>query len=58
MQEAKDAVQYCVRRSLVANFLELWSDTDFTFEECMDQLWAFLVNDQEKMFWSPAFAKQ
>lgn len=49
MQEAKDCVQYCVRRALLADFLEMWSDTEFTDEtQCMDQLWAFLVNDQQE----------
>ena len=51
MQEAKDAVQYCIRRELLAQFLDLWSDTEFHNEQCMDQLWAFLVNDyQEKCY--------
>ncbi|CAK9048309.1 unnamed protein product [Durusdinium trenchii] len=47
MNEAKDAVQYCVRRALLAEFLDLWQDTEFTQEQqCMDELWAFLVNDK------------
>lgn len=28
--EAKDCVQYCVRRELLAEFLDTWSDTEFT----------------------------
>ncbi|CAK9002951.1 Cytochrome b5 [Durusdinium trenchii] len=32
MNEAKDAVQYCVRRALLAEFLDLWQDTEFTQE--------------------------
>ena len=27
--KAKDAVQYCIRRELLAQFLDLWSDTEF-----------------------------
>ena len=30
--KAKDCVQYCVRRALLADFLEMWSDTEFTDE--------------------------
>ena len=38
--EAKDCVQYCVRRALLADFLEMWSDTEFTDETSGRLSWA------------------
>lgn len=51
MEEARHAVQYCVRRTLLSQFLDTWTHVQFTNEQCFDQLWAFIVEENaEKCF--------